>query len=93
MWIDTYAPDGADSDKVTLNIYFHATPAASSDARLDPNEVAEIGWFASNELPSDLAFPGHVPEVLGAWTRAVSGASPSAASPVHETAAPGLGEA
>ena len=25
MWIDTYAPEGKDADKVTLNIYFHAT--------------------------------------------------------------------
>jgi len=23
MWIDTYAPDGPNADKVTLNIYFH----------------------------------------------------------------------
>jgi ADP-ribose pyrophosphatase YjhB (NUDIX family) len=25
MWIDSYAPDGPGADKVTLNIYFHAS--------------------------------------------------------------------
>jgi 8-oxo-dGTP diphosphatase len=67
MWIDTYAPDGADAEKVTLNIYFHATPDPRGEARADPTEVAEIGWFAPAELPADLAFPGHLKAVLRAW--------------------------
>jgi 8-oxo-dGTP diphosphatase len=92
MWIDTY---GTDADKVTLNIYFHAVPvpATAAETRLDPNEVAEIGWFAPGELPSELAFEGHVPEVLRAWTLTVSSASPSKMAALHETAAPGLGDA
>jgi 8-oxo-dGTP diphosphatase len=67
MWIDTYAPEGRDADKVTLNIYFHATPEGTTEPRTDPNEVAEIGWFAPDELPADLAFPDHVPAVLRTW--------------------------
>jgi 8-oxo-dGTP diphosphatase len=67
MWIDTYAPDGPGADKVTLNIYFHATPDRASEAVRDPYEVAEIAWFAPDELPADIAFPGHVPAVLRAW--------------------------
>ena len=67
MWIDTYAPEGRDADKVTLNIYFHATARAGAQTRIDPNEVAEIGWFAPDELPSEMAFPGHAPAVLRAW--------------------------
>jgi ADP-ribose pyrophosphatase YjhB (NUDIX family) len=67
MWVDTYAPEGADADKVTLNIYFHATARAGAQTRIDPNEVAEIGWFAADELPAEVAFPGHVPAVLRAW--------------------------
>jgi 8-oxo-dGTP diphosphatase len=67
MWIDTYAPDGPGADKVTLNIYFHATPDRTAEAIRDPNEVAEIAWFAPDELPENVAFPGHVPAVLRAW--------------------------
>ena len=67
MWIDTYAPEGPGADKVTLNIYFHATAESSGEARTDPNEVAEIGWFGPDELPLEVAFPGHIPAVLRAW--------------------------
>jgi ADP-ribose pyrophosphatase YjhB (NUDIX family) len=73
MWIDSYAPDGPGADKVTLSIYFHATPKGSAEARLDPAEVAEIRWFAPAELPTDVAFPGHVPEVLRAWAPGAGG--------------------
>jgi ADP-ribose pyrophosphatase YjhB (NUDIX family) len=77
MWIDTYAPEGPDADKVTLNIYFHATPLGSAEVRVDPAEVAEIGWFAPHELPSEIAFPGHVAAVLEAWRNAVTPRPPA----------------
>jgi 8-oxo-dGTP diphosphatase len=67
LWIDSYGPD---ADKVTLNIYFHATPQGTPETRMDPNEVAEIAWFAPGETPSAMAFPGHVPAVLRAWKNA-----------------------
>jgi len=68
MWIDTYAPDGEeDADKVTLNIYFHATVDPDAVATPDPAEVAEVGWFAPDELPLPLAFPGHSGAVVDAW--------------------------
>jgi 8-oxo-dGTP diphosphatase len=81
MWIDTYAPSGPATDKVTLNIYFHATHSGATEARLDPNEVAEIGWFAPGELPSALAFPGHIPEVLRAWKLAADEPSSEVVGP------------
>ena len=80
MWIDTYAPEGAGADKVTLNIYFHATTRTGAPPRIDPNEVAEIGWFAPDQLPSDLAFPGHVPAVLREWRESLE-AAPRPAAP------------
>ena len=67
MWIDSYAPDGPGADKITLNIYFNALAPASAEAQSDPNEVAEIAWFAADELPESLAFPGHLPAVLRTW--------------------------
>jgi len=71
MWIDTYGHEGPDADKVTLNIYFHGTPETSAEAIIDPNEVAEIGWFGPDDLPEPLAFPDHIPAVLRAWRQAV----------------------
>jgi 8-oxo-dGTP diphosphatase len=81
MWIDTYAPDGPDADKVTLNIYFHATAEGSDEARGDPTEVAEIGWFAPDELPDELAFPGHLKAVLRAWRDSQEPARPPVTRP------------
>ena len=73
------------ADKVTLNIYFHATAEGAAEARTDPNEVAEIGWFAPDELPGELAFPGHVPAVLRAWRDSLEPA-PRAAAPALRAA-------
>jgi hypothetical protein len=89
MWIDSYAPDGPEADKVTLTIYFNASVADGHEARLASSKVAEIGWFGRDELPEPLAFPGHVPEVLEAWRasqeraplRAVAAGAGRAAAP------------
>jgi ADP-ribose pyrophosphatase YjhB (NUDIX family) len=80
MWVDTYAPEGPGADKVTLNIYFHATARGPAEAWTDPTEVAEVGWFAPDELPGDMAFPGHIPDVIEAWRRSLEPA-PRAAAP------------
>jgi 8-oxo-dGTP pyrophosphatase MutT (NUDIX family) len=84
MWIDTYGPD---ADKVTLNIYFHATAEGTTETRLDPNEVAEIAWFAPLELPSRIAFPGHIPAVLGTWRNTVGVDQPATLAPDRPTPA------
>ena len=86
MWIDTDAPAGPEADKVTLNIYFHATAEGQTATWTDPNEVAEIGWFGPDELPSDVAFPGHIPAVLRAWRESVETAPRTAARALHGTA-------
>jgi ADP-ribose pyrophosphatase YjhB (NUDIX family) len=70
MWMDSYAADGPDADKATLNIYFHATVEGAAAPTANPNEVAEIAWFLPQDLPRELAFPGHVPTVLRAWREA-----------------------
>ena len=67
IWLDSYAPEGPDADKLTLNIYYHARVEAGAQTRMDPNEVAEIAWFDAGALPKELAFPGHLPAVLRAW--------------------------
>jgi 8-oxo-dGTP diphosphatase len=88
MWIDTYAPSGPNADKVTLNIYFRAVPTRGDEPRLDPNEVAEIAWFAPDELPSALAFPGHLVDVLRAWRLEVERRTPASPKADAQRAAP-----
>jgi ADP-ribose pyrophosphatase YjhB (NUDIX family) len=85
MWIDVYAPEGPNADKVTLNIYFHATAEGPAAERTDPNEVAEIAWFPPDELPDEVAFPGHIPAVLRAWRDSLRAASAPAPSPGRAT--------
>lgn len=65
MWIDDYG----DTGDVTLNVYFAARVTGGSESP-DPDEVAELRWFAPDELPGDaeLAFPEHERLVLDAWT-------------------------
>jgi hypothetical protein len=65
---------GDEAYNVTLNIYFLATARTGAQPRIDPNEVAEIGWFGADELPSDLAFPGHLPAVLRTWRESLEAA-------------------
>jgi ADP-ribose pyrophosphatase YjhB (NUDIX family) len=71
IWLDEY-PGRDNLAKRTLNIYYHATPSASSSASIDRAEVSEIGFFPPTDLPSALAFPGHVPSALAAWKKATA---------------------
>lgn len=80
IWMDTYAAEGADRDKATLNVYYLAAVDGAAETRTDPNEVAEIGWFAPDALPERLAFPGHVPAVLAAWRDTLPGPARRAAT-------------
>lgn len=66
IWVSSYEnapPDEADWISVA---YYHATPIGAP-GRHDPAEVAEIGWFRPDELPSELAPPVVLPAVLAAW--------------------------
>ncbi len=66
MWMDRYREDGTTQD--TLNIYFTATLAGDQEPTIDPVEVAEIGWFHRDAVPTDIAFPDHASAVLDAWS-------------------------
>jgi 8-oxo-dGTP diphosphatase len=64
IFVDTYG----DRAYATLNIYFRARlvggqPRAADDAHA-------LGWFESDRLPGEIAFPDHEGEVLSAWREA-----------------------
>jgi 8-oxo-dGTP diphosphatase len=63
IWMDRYGSDG--SAAATLNLYYAARIVAGEPRAAD--DVAELRWFALDEIPYDeLAF-GHLHEVLAAW--------------------------
>jgi 8-oxo-dGTP diphosphatase len=68
MWLDRYPSEEDPDHVVTLNAYYHAT-AGAEVGEPDPEETAELGWFAPDELP-DIAFE-HARAVLAAWREAV----------------------
>jgi 8-oxo-dGTP diphosphatase len=71
MWMDRYgSSDDEAHQKTTLNIYFHAVPVGAPQLKIRPDEVAAAAWFKPDELPRELAFPGHIVPVLDAWRRA-----------------------
>jgi mutator protein MutT len=63
IWMDRY--EYKRRAVATLNIYY---AARVGDGVLEPaDDVAELRWFAEDEVPVDeLAF-GHIPAVLSAW--------------------------
>jgi 8-oxo-dGTP diphosphatase len=63
IWMDRYGGDG--SGAATLNFYWTARIVAGDPEPAD--DVAELRWFAPDEIPQDeLAF-GHLDQVLAAW--------------------------
>ena len=70
MWLDRYpGPDDPDH-VITLNAYYHATAGAEVGPP-DEAETTELGWFAPDALPPEIAFPNHAGAVLAAWRAAV----------------------
>jgi 8-oxo-dGTP diphosphatase len=63
IWMDQY--DYKRRRVATLNVYYAARVAGGT---LEPaDDVAELRWFAPEEVPvEELAF-GHIPAVLSAW--------------------------
>jgi ADP-ribose pyrophosphatase YjhB (NUDIX family) len=64
VWLDRYGAD--DDDRVTLNLFWTAR-VVGGDAKPD-DDVAELRWFALDELPGpdELAFR-RLPDVLAAF--------------------------
>jgi ADP-ribose pyrophosphatase YjhB (NUDIX family) len=63
IWMDRYGGDGAAA--ATMNLYYTARIIEGRPRPAD--DVAELRWFAPEEIPRDeLAF-GHIDQVLAAW--------------------------
>ena len=72
-WVDVYADDPEEPDAGVINVaYYRAVPTARGSGALDPAEVSEVGWFAWDELPADLAPPDTLEAALAAAQAAIT---------------------
>ena len=64
-------------DKLLLvrRAHYHAEPLDLESFSPDPDEVSEVGWFAWDELPKNVAPPRSFPLVLEAWRSAMTSGS------------------
>jgi len=73
MWIDDYGDPN--HPQITLNVYYHAVPADAADGEplvtVQEDEIAGHAWFAPDDVPREMAFPGHIHEVMRAWRHAI----------------------
>jgi 8-oxo-dGTP diphosphatase len=72
IWIDEYASAtaaGDDADHVAV-AYYHAIPVGTETTAHDPAEVAEVSWFAPDDLPRDRAPPVNGARIFAAWRAA-----------------------
>ncbi|MDP9467473.1 MAG: NUDIX domain-containing protein [Chloroflexota bacterium] len=73
IWMDTYGSgDGPSPPDATMNCYYHAAPVDDAEPVVALAESSEAAWFASDQLPGELAFPDHARQVLEAWRAAVT---------------------
>ena len=73
IWMDRYG-SGEDAP-ATLNLYWTARAVTGEPEPAD--DVTELGWFATDGLPTagELAF--HIPEVLSAWRSQQASGAPA----------------
>ncbi|MGZ4167481.1 MAG: NUDIX hydrolase [Solirubrobacteraceae bacterium] len=74
-WLDTYgepASDGVQTHCIT-SAYLVAVKDPAAEPRPDPAEAVGYGWFGLDELPDDLAFPGHARPMLRAAAALLDG--------------------
>jgi 8-oxo-dGTP diphosphatase len=65
MYVDVYR-DGEDDPDFILNVYFEAEAVSGEPVAAD--DVAELRWFAPDDLPGDWAFT-HTCDVIADWKR------------------------
>jgi ADP-ribose pyrophosphatase YjhB (NUDIX family) len=68
IWLDTYARSPVEHIAL-YSICYRAEPRGTSELALDPTEMLEARGFEPDGIPSELAFPGHVPAAIEAWQR------------------------
>ena len=74
IWLAPYDDPTTDElPKETMDIFYNAALVRSEVADPDPAEVEKLGWFSSEDLPSNIAFPEAQRPVLEVWRRRRSG--------------------
>ena len=76
VWVDVYADD-PEAEADVINVAYYLARPTGTVGEPDPAEVSEIGWFAWDDLPAELAPPGTLDAVLAA-TRSGAAVTPLA---------------
>ncbi|MCB0235671.1 MAG: NUDIX hydrolase [Anaerolineae bacterium] len=63
VYHDVYGSSGYS----TLNVYYIARIVAGAPRPYD--DVSELAWFPQDKLPTEMAFPHHIHQVLADWSR------------------------
>lgn len=76
-WIDEYLPaaDEASEAQYCAVSYYHAVPVGEAEPRPGGDrEVAEVAWFAPNDLPAELCPPLNGRRIYATWREALAAA-------------------
>jgi 8-oxo-dGTP diphosphatase len=84
IWLDPPPPQRKAG---TICIYYHCETVPAAEPLGPGAEMDLVGWFDDDQLPTDVAFPGHVGEVLTTWRAWLH-----SARTVHRTADMCLGD-
>ncbi len=77
-WLAPYTDSRVEPETEYVSVqYYLAVPGPRPDVSHDTDEVSELGWFGRDELPTELAPPGVLHEILAAWRIAVDRVTPS----------------
>lgn len=65
VWVSKYADEPGDEDADVINVaYYLAAPVDGTQTAVDSTEVSEVAWFGWDALPTRLAPPGTLEEIL-----------------------------
>ncbi len=72
IWLDSYSDKQDELAEITMNVFYHGVPVDDGQSARASEEASEIGWFKSDEVPDDIAFPASQLAAVAAWRKSLS---------------------
>jgi 8-oxo-dGTP diphosphatase len=70
VWLE---PTTSEDYGNNICVYFLAEPQNDAEMKPVDNEMSNLKWFLHNNLPQNIAFESHIPDVLEQWKRSIDG--------------------